>query len=80
MGPGADDIEHESDCAHIYDNETSGKRWADAVQAAEILPQCNDGIDNDGDTKIDWDGGPGAELALVPPPLGLAASRRRLAN
>ena len=51
LGPNSDDLELEPDCTHIHDVVTFGERWFDAVSA--VLPQCRDGIDNDGDGLFD---------------------------
>ena len=102
-----------SDGFHLHAQNHAGFKWmADQVELAALavlagIPACSDGIDNDGDGKIDFDGGAsanggvaladadsaqckkpsdkneaphcglGAELTLLVPLMGLAASRRR---
>ncbi|MCX5736909.1 MAG: hypothetical protein NTZ61_00130, partial [Proteobacteria bacterium] len=63
VGASYDNIELENDCTHIYDNQTWGHRWAEAVQAAEILPQCDDGLDNDADGFTDFPADPACQTA-----------------
>jgi len=56
-GPDTDDLEH-LDVSHVQDVVTLGERWA--VAAQELLvepPACGNGLDDDGDGGIDFDGG-----------------------
>lgn len=65
LGPNSDDLPLEADCTHIHDVTTLGDRWYATV--SDVLPDCNDGLDNDGDGRIDFDGGAAANGGV---PLG----------
>ena len=56
LGPDSDDLELERDCTHVHDVTRLGFRWYESVIAS--LPSCNDGLDNDGDGKIDFPADP----------------------
>jgi hypothetical protein len=51
LGPISDDLALEADCVHIHDVKTFGERWYATV--SDVLPACNDGLDNDGDSFVD---------------------------